>query len=147
MKYILVTMKLQNVAGHRMGYPGIYNAAEVELNKKGPIIYEGAFSRGENTEQCLICVQDALATKYVTGSGGLVKEVTDVEADAWLARNKQETDKPVEEITDQGRLIAIQTKTAVGQPLSQEDKDAVDPDNITKGINKRKTTVAEFYGV
>lgn len=147
MKYILVTMKLQNVAGHRMGYPGVYNAAEVELNKKGPIIYEGAFSRGENTEQCLMYVQDALADKYVARSGGLIKVVTDVEADAWLAVNKQETAKPVEEITDQGRLIAIQAKTAAGQVLSQEDKEAVDPDNLTKGINKRKTTVAEFYGI
>ncbi len=147
MKYILVTMKLQNVPGHRMGYPSVYNAADVELNKKGPIIYEGAFSRGEDTEQCLLYVQDALADRYVAGSRGLIKEVTAVEADAWLAVNKQELAKSVEEITDQGRLIAIQAKKAAGQPLSQEDKDAVNPDHVTKGINKRKTTVAEFYGI
>ncbi len=146
MKYILVTMSLQNIPGHRMKYPDIYDSSEVEINKKGKIIYEGAFSRGENTEQCLLCVQDTLADKYVAGSGGLIKEVTAVQADAWLATNKQELAKPAEEITDEARLTGIVAKKTAGQALSQEDLDAVDPDNLTKGINKRKTTVVQFYG-
>ncbi len=147
MKLVLVTLSLQNVSGKRMKYPAIYNAAEVELNKKGPIIYEGAFSRHETTEKILLYLDDVVADKYIGDAQGLCIEKTVAEADSWLATNIQESDKPDESVTDQARLIAITAKAQAGITLSTDDLAALDPDNATPGISKKKTTVAEFYGI
>jgi len=148
MKLILVTLTLQNIPGRRMKYPSIYNASEVETYKKGPIIYEGAFSRGESTEECLLYLEDTIADKYTGDAEGLCAEKTEAEADSWLAVNIQESHKPTEIVTDQARLIAITAKAQAGITLSANDLAALDPENTEiHGIDKRKTTVAEFYDI
>jgi len=146
MKYIIVTIKRMNVPGKRMGYPAIYNAQEIEFNKKGPIVYEGALSRGLNTEECLISVQDSVADAYAAHPQGLVRIVTEAEADTWLGNNVQLKSRPEERVTDVDRLQAIQTKIAAGFSLSTEDNQALDPDHVMRGINRIPKTAVGIFG-
>ena len=88
-----------------MKYPSIYDAQEVERNKKGPIIYEGAFSRGEATEECLLFLQDALADTYALDTD--IRIVTEAQADTWLAANQQIQDAPDIQVLDANQLAFV----------------------------------------
>ncbi len=143
MAFILVTMKLQNIPGKRMGYPKAYNPSQVLYNP----VYEGAFARGEKEEKCLVCVRDEVVTEWAADSEGRMEIVTEAQADAWLAANKQIADMAEEQVTDSNRIMAILAKKAADIPLSQDDKDAVDPDKPTKGIRRKKKTCKDFFNV
>lgn len=57
---------------------------------------------------------------------------------------------PVRNITtDQNRVNDILAKIALDKPLTQEDKDAINPDHPAKGINKSQSFIelAQSYGV
>lgn len=143
MKYVIVKINKQNVPGQRMKYPVKYNAYEVDANKIGPIVYEGGIGRGQPFEECMIYLADATADKYAVDPD--MRIVAEVEANEWLAANKQEQAKPDETVTDVNRLIAIQVKIAAGKVLSQEDNDALDPDKPTKGISRKKKLAVEVF--
>lgn len=144
MKKIIVTIRRETTPGlPTMKYPAIYNAREIESDKLGPPIRNGAMAiDGVDSAEILFCVSNALALRYITDSD--VRIVNDVQADAWLAINKQELAKPAEEINP-GRISAIAVKQAAGIALSPSDLNALDPEHPERGINKKKTTVAEFY--
>ena len=147
MKFIIVTIHRgtdPNKAA--MQYPTSYNAQEVELNKRGPILYEGGLSRGEDTEECLLYVTDALATKY-SSVEARIKIVSDLETNAWLAANQNLQNQPEERITDSNRLELIKIKLLAGQVLTTEDNAVLDPDNPIRGVNRVQKTVAGIFGV
>jgi len=145
MKYIIVTILRKNIPGKRMGYPRVYNAQEIEFNKKGPIVYEGALSRGGTAEECLIYVEDSVADAYSADPENRVRTVTEAEADVWLSNNVQLKSRPEERVTDVNRIQAIQAKVAAGIILSTEDYNALDPDHVMLGINRvPKTAVGIF---
>lgn len=144
MKYVIVKINKQNVPGQRMKYPAKYNAYEVDANKRGPIMYEGGLGRGNASEECMIYLEDTVADKYATDPD--MRIVPEAAADAWILANKQEQDKPNEQVTDVNRLIAIQVKIAAGKALSTEDNDALDPDKPdVKGISRKKTKAADIF--
>ena len=95
----------------------------------------------------MLCVSDELATRYAADPEGRIKILTEAQADSWLAQNKQLAEQPEEEIEDPNRMLAILAKQAAGVPLTDADRDAVDPDKKEKGIRRKKKTCKEIFGV
>lgn len=150
--YLIVDIHRQNDRNHPMGYPALYDAQEVEAHRVGPIVYEGAMSRGEDVEECLLCVSRQLAESYATDPEGRMRVITESEADVWLQANRQLAERmPEERVDDEGRMLAIIAKCLAAQAapgvLSQEDLDALDPDRPVRGIRRqRRTARGVFHG-
>jgi len=144
MKYVIVTMRRGSTGEDAMVYPTAYKAWEVDQNKRGPIVYEGAFSLGEATEECMIYLNDAVADKYALDPD--MRIVTEAQADAWLTANRELARLPTEIVTDANRLTVIKIKLDAGIELSDEDYLALDPDEPMQGINRRKKTAKAVFG-
>lgn len=144
MKYVIVTMTRGTVSEPSMKYPSVYNAQEIERNKKGPIIYEGAFSRGEATEECMLFLQDTLADTYALNTD--IRIVTEANADVWLAANQQLQELPDVRVTDANQLSLVRIKQAEGIPLNKDDLRTLDPDDIRRGVNRIPKTAAKIFG-
>ncbi len=144
MKYVLVAMVRGPIGEPQMKYPGVYNAEEVERNKKGPIVYEGAFSRGEDTEECLLLLKDALADTYALDSD--IRIISETEADTWLAANQQIRELSDVRVSDPDQLALVRIKQAGGTPLDENDLRALDPDDERPGVNRVKKTAARLFG-
>lgn len=144
MKYLIVTMHRGGPGEDEMMYPETYKPWEIERNKRGPIVYEGAFSLGESSEECMIYLSDAVADKYALDPD--MRIVTEIQADTWLAANRELAKLPTEMITDAARLAAIEIKLDAGVELSDEDYLALDPDESMLGINRRKKTARAIFG-
>lgn len=127
----------------RMQYPAIYNAQEVEVHKTGPIIYEGRLARGEDVEYCLLCVSDELANKYARDPDVVI--LNKGQANSWLRQNPDLQEQPDERVTDSDRLLAIIAKSVSGIALSQEDKDALDPDKKVRGVQRVAKDVDSLF--
>jgi len=144
MKFLKVKIiRNTNANEPTMQYPVTYNAAEVEGDIKGRIIYDGGLSRGEDTEECLILVSDDLATIYSKDKD--MEVLTKAQANTWLASNDGLKDQPNEQVTDINRLTAIIAKKSAGVELSQEDLDALDPTKDVLGINTTPKTVDTIW--
>ena len=142
-KYVIVTIRRnprRNQA--RMKYPAIFDPMEVEENMIGPHVRDKGLAKGQDTEECMICLKDACADKYNTDSDCRV--VDEVEADAWLANCPTIQDAPPEEF-DQNALLAALARHLVGGGAHQNDVDALNPDHPRLGIRKKKTTAAEIF--
>lgn len=145
MQYLVVTIRREtDLRRPRMRYPAIYDASDVDSQKRGPIIYEGALALGENTEECLMFVSDRLANAYKTDAD--MRMLTEVEADTWLAAARNLARIPEEQVTDANRLVAIQAKVAAGVALTAEDNAALNPDDPIAGINRRRKTALGIFG-
>lgn len=116
----------------RMSYPDVYKAEEVDRSGVGVLAYSKAMSRGSDTEECIICVEDSIADKYLTDSD--ITELTQLQAEALVSQWDTDNNEPIETVNDVNRLIAIQAKKAAGITLTQNDLDALDPDSSVKGI-------------
>ncbi len=144
MKFILVTIKAGgDTDKNPMVWPKIWNAQHVQRNKIGPTILDGGIRRGGATAEALLHVTNRLAEAYTIDDD--IREMTQAEAEAWILANPQVQGRPDEEVTDANRLTAIIAKKAAGQALSQEDKDAVNPDNSTAGVIKTPKTLTSLY--
>ena len=135
--YLIITIQRGNRQAGEPGmkYPDVYDAQEIEQFKQGPIVYEGALSRGLGNEECMIFVEQSVADAYVAAAPAQFRIVPKAGANAWLNTNVQLQERPNERVLDPDRMLAILAKQAVGQAFSQEDLDAVDPTNSTRGIN------------
>lgn len=144
MKYVIVTIRRGTPFQDAMVYPAPYNPTDVDRNKRGPIVYEGALALGEDTEECMIYLKDALADQYALDPDMWI--VTETQADAWLAANRKLAKMPTERITDADRVAAINLKVDVGVELSEEDLLALDPDESMQGINRFEKTAKAIFG-
>jgi len=127
-----------------MVYPDVYDAIEVERNKKGPIVYEGALSFGEDTEECLIYLKGIVADAYALHAD--ISIITEAQADVWLAANRQLQRLPETRITDADRLTTIALKQQLGEEFDEEDLQALDPDEPMRGINRVPKTARGIFG-
>ncbi len=143
MKFVIVTIR--RGTDPVMQYPAVYVDSEVDANKQGPIQTEGALGLGEDVEECMILLNNAVADKYASDPD--VRLATEAEGDAWLATNRNLAGQPEEVVTNVNRLFAIIAKNEAGVALSQEDLDAVDPDKSVKGINRCSKTCTGIFGV
>ena len=139
MKYVIVTIKREtDISKPRMRYPVGYDHRDVNNT-----VRDGGLERGEDVEEALIRVNDTVGTLYDRDPD--MRIVTKTEADVWLGQEPRLAAQPEERVTDVNRLIAIQTKKAVGVPLTQEDNDALDPDNAIRGINRVPKTTSSIF--
>jgi hypothetical protein len=144
MKYLKITMTRGSAGEAAMKYPAPYDPQEVDRNKQGPIVYEGAFQYGEATEECLVYLNNAVANAYDAASADMAV-ITEAEADAWLAANRLLAKTPEESVAPD-RIAAIKLKYDLGETLSEEDRRALDPDDPIPGINRRKKTARGIFG-
>lgn len=145
MRYLKITMSRGGIGEPGMKYPVPYNAQEIDRNKRGPIVYEGAFGYGEATEECLVCLNDSVADAYAAASADM-EVITEVQANAWLAANRLEAKIPEERITDPDRIGLIKLKNDLGNTLSEEDLRALDPDDPIPGVIRRRKTASDIFG-
>lgn len=144
MKYLKVTMSRGGPGEAAMLYPSPYDPQEVDRNKQGPIVYEGAFQYGEAEEECLIYLNDSVADAYATSPD--MDTISEAEADAWLAANRLLAKIPEERVSDADRISAIKLKHDLGEALTDEDYRALDPDDPIPGITRRKKTAKGIFG-
>lgn len=144
MKYLIVTIRRGGPFQDAMIYPTVYDAEDVDRNKRGPIVYESALSLGEDTEECMIYINDALADQYEFDPD--MRIVTETEADEWLMANRKLAGTPTERVTDLNRIEAIKLKMDAGVNLSEEDLLALDPDEPMAGINRMSKTAKAIFG-
>lgn len=138
MKLIKMKIKRNQTAERtRYVYPKGYDATKVRF---GPVYesflpenYDEVVARGNTDEFILIGVSDADAPGFLADPDA--KELTYEEAaalgGAWT--------KQIEKITDPGKVIAIAAKVVKGEALTQEEKEALDPDSPVSGINKSRS--------
>ncbi len=147
MKFVVVTIRNnRDKKGRRLTYPNLYDADEVHRNFKRTLLYEGGITEfGEDTEEMLMLLLDEVADKYA-GSKDM-RIISRADAELFIQNARSLASDPIEQVTDVDRLIAIQTKLAASVALTQEDRDALDPTNPVRGINRKEKTVAGFFGV
>ncbi len=148
MKFIIVTIKRNTTRGEpTMQYPAMYDRQVVKDEAVGPIIYNGGMSiNGLDESECLLLVPDRIANAWEADPD--IRIADKAAADLWIGTgNAQEDAKPSEEVTDDQRLRAIDTKIAAGVTLSASDLNALDPTNPERGINNKRTTSDEYYPV
>ena len=124
-----------------MVYPDRYNAQEVDrrgigpLNVMGSMAYSGHIGMGGEEEWCLITLPESLAREYAKDPDMtlIVPEVADELMEGWRVMHG----RPLEVVSDPNRILAINTKLAAGLELTEEDRQALDPNDPTPGITKR----------
>jgi hypothetical protein len=151
MKYVKVIVRKGTTPGMvRMIYPSIYDAQEVEANKRGPLIYNQGIANGGDTEEMLCYLQDAVADSYALHTDCTI--LSEAQADAWLLTVERLQNQPEEVVTDPNRLLLIYVKAAAAQlggtgiVLTAEDTAALDPDNPKQGVNRRLKNAASLFG-
>ena len=141
MQFVVVTIRTSEQKP--MIYPPGYVSRRVQSHRVGAIIYDGGIKRGGPTAEALMAVDNAFADLLVTDPD--MRKLTRAEADTWLADNPHIAGNPTETVTDERRLIMIQTKIAAGVALSQEDNDALDPDSSVRGITRKTKDVNGYF--
>ncbi|MBE9594267.1 MAG: hypothetical protein IMF19_12415 [Proteobacteria bacterium] len=120
-----------------MMYPGVYDAQEVEQVKMGPILYPNEIGKGADEEDCVICFgDDIIADNYISLSEGDIVELSEAEVDKYTATRWEGRNEPEEKVIDPDKILAILAKKMLNKPQTDEDKDAIDPDKRTPGINR-----------
>jgi len=119
----------------RYSYPDGWDSKKVIF---GPVYEKGAKERGQDFQWIVFGVADADAPLFV-GTHGQAKgaftfeaaEITKEEActlgDPWIDQ--------VQRITDPNVVLAVCDKALKGQPLTAQERDAVDPATSTPGIS------------
>ena len=100
-------------------------------------------ARGESEGHCLVILPSALADDYATDPG--MNIVTAARADALVDKWRQLKGHPAEIVTDERRIAAITAKIQAGIALSQEDRDALDPDSPVRGVSRAHIPFKEKY--
>jgi hypothetical protein len=141
MKIVKVHIRRGHKGENMMVYPALYDAEEVDRSGLGPCgingtgAYSGAIGAGGAEEHCLILVEDEVADRYVTDPE--MEVITAEEADALMEQWRLDNEESEEVVTDVTRIQAIAAKQAAGITLSAEDRAALDPTSLVRGINKR----------
>ena len=137
MKYLKIRIRRGD---HRRGenqmvYPDVYDAMEVERSKFGPILYPNEIGKGASEEDCIICFHDDKVAKAYLKDLGIV-ELSEKEVDEYMATRWDQRQASQERVTDPDRISVISVKLAAGMELTDEDRDVLNPDKRTAGINR-----------
>lgn len=154
MKLLKMKIKRMNIKDcTHYDYPTpYYNAYKVIF---GPV-YEGGLeenvtlikARNTNDEFIIIGVEDSDLNDFLKANGYKDSdgfefsciEITQAEAE----QDGTQWTKQIEKITDQNKVITILAKIGRGEILTQQEKDALNPDNLESGINKTKSFVQDL---
>jgi len=131
---------------HQMLYPAIYDAQEVEQVKIGSIMYPDEIDKGAEEEDCVICFSDdIIADDYISLGEGNIVELSEAAVDTFMATRWERRKDAEEQVTDPDKILAILTKKSLNKPQTNEDKDAIDPDKRTPGINRANKDHNRFF--
>lgn len=120
MKYFKITLR-QTVGNGDYIYPANYQQEIGNYN-------EGHLYFSENGEpRLLLCIKDVNAKNIIRD---YVTEIT--EADAKAISKANETRKEI--ITDEVKIRRIELLAKLGYPLTENDKEAIDPNSPTSGF-------------
>jgi len=147
MKFVVVTVERETDPSKQFNfrYPPEYDAQEIERAKRGPLVYGGGILvlDGE-VEELLIRLQDSVADKLLKNP--LCRELaTQEEVDAWLAASPIIQRLPDEKVTDANRVALVNTRAVAGLPLSQDDLDVLNPDNLKAGVGRTEKTAEAIF--
>lgn len=148
MKYLKIRITLgdRKKGEPQMVYPSVYDATEVEQVKIGPIFYPNEIGKGSDEEDCVICFSDdLLAEDYISMSGGDITEQTEAQVDTYMATRWEGRNGSEELVTDPDRMLAILAKKTLNKQHTNEDKDSIDPDKRTPGINRVNKDHNRFF--
>ncbi len=144
MKYVLVRIR-RNECRPRLRYPEVYNAQEVEANKRGPHVYSGGILKEDgDLEELLLLLRDHTADKYATHED--VDVLTPAQVDEWLASNTMLPRDGSELVTDPNRIQVIIAKQLAGMELTEQDLAALDPDQDEPGVCRYRRTRKGLFG-
>lgn len=138
MKLIKLKIKREQTAGRtHYTYPKGYEASKVRF---GPF-YESSLEknlrkvrdRGNKDEFIIVGMNDRDATSFLACA-----EATELSYDEALAIGSSWTEQ-VEITANPLLVLSIVAKATRGEPLSSEERDALDPNSSTPGINKTKS--------
>jgi len=143
----LIKMKINRVGkdgATHYTYPPQYDPQKVRF---GPIyegglydvVYSDILPRNADDEFILIGVDDADFVEFMKANGhvqnGFTFAAEEVNRTKSLEMGNKWT-KRVEKIVDEAKVIMILAKVARKETLTQEEKNAIDPESIESGINK-----------
>lgn len=141
MKIVRVNIKRGGAGKGGMIYPAGYDPVEVDRHGTGPLPggYSGHIGMGGSEEWLYIGLDDAVADAYALDPDMEIVAAADADTDMdeWQTMRGE----PSERVTDPDRIQAIVAKQAAGITLTQEDRDALDPDSPVRGINRRTRAV------
>ena len=124
---------------NQLMYPERYNPQEID--RQGQLIgpgnggYSGHIGLGGDEEWCILVLPDALANEYAEDRD--MEIITMSEADTLREQWRQFRGETEERVDDPERIQAVRAKQEAGIALSQEDRDALDPNSDVPGIRKR----------
>lgn len=141
MKLVRVTIKRGNPAlgEPQMIYPAGYNPVEVDMAGPGASAikygYTGFIGAGGTEEALFILLEDSVADRY--GAMDDMDVVETVDAETEIEEARVHMGKPAEIVDDLQRLQAIAVKQQLNIPLTTEDQQALDPDDLSvRGIRR-----------
>jgi len=149
-RYLRVKITRGDMAAgeNMMKYPACWDAYEVEGAKVGPILYSGRIRAGDDFEYCLVCFHnDEVADRYLRSCPLEILELSEEAANEFIRNEWEGRDMPEEVVTDPNRVMAIMAKKMAGLELSEDDLKVLDPDEPTRGINRRPKDVSIFDGM
>lgn len=132
-----------------MKYPARYDPQEIDRLGRGPSpcgaasAYSGGLMLGEAEEFCIIILPDAVADEYALGAD--MEILTSVQADALIEQWRIDRGDTEEIVLDDARISVIQAKQSAGIALTVEDLKALDVNDSTPGINKRRRNIEDVY--
>jgi len=146
MKFLKMTIQRRKIENKtRYGYP----TPHYEASKTKVLLYEGgldsnaqvARDRNKDDEYILIGVDDGDLAQFLKANGyekdGFTYGAEEIDLAAMKSIGDAYTGQSTK-ITDENKVIQICAKAALGQALSQEEKDALDPEKDASGIVKTK---------
>ncbi len=138
MKKILKVKIKRTVGGGKThyDYPPEYDVSKISVlryESQDPDGMSDVKGRGDKDEYCIGVVNEADVPAFLISKD--IEEITSDVAKALGPKWYTQVDK----ISDPNKILAIVAKQARGEVLTQEEKDALDPDNPESGINKTPT--------
>lgn len=125
--------------GTHYTYPSSYNAGKVIF---GPVYDLPDNVSGQLSEYIIVGIRDTDSASFLAGNGveenGIVNEITEISQEDAIALGDVRVPQ-IQKITNPTIVLEICAKAALGVELTQEEQDAINPDNSAIGINKTKS--------
>lgn len=128
-KIVKVKVKMEKIAGggtHNK-YPQGYDASKISV-----LAYGGSEETIGNFGYCIGIIKDEDLSGFLQTED--IKEISIEEANIFGRKYR----KQVVKVLDQGKVLEILAKNAIGGDLTEEEKDIINPDKEAKGLNKSK---------
>lgn len=125
--------------GTHYTYPPNYDATKIKF---GPVYEKDAKINHDKYQDIIFGVLDGDEVEFLKDNGVVDGEhtftVSEISQESANTLGNTWVDQ-INKIVDQTEVLRICAKAAIGEVLTKEEKDALNPDNATLGINKTQT--------